>query len=1037
MAEINNLITFKTDTGGLDEASQKFDLLADKEKVLVRQLQDLEKQKNIDLFNAKNATEAAAAQDRYGKSVKATRTELDNTRKSLADLSEAQKGVALAPVAEAATKSFRTLYKETVNQIKTMEVLGQTGTAEYAKLVKEAGRLNDIAGDVSRTIKNQGSDTKVFDTLSSGLNAVTGAYTALTGAQQLFGSADKDTQEQMVKLQSAMAISMGLSQTLNELQRESAIMKAVETLQTKALTAATRLQTSSTVGATVAQRALNLVAKANPYVLLASLLITVVGALLLFSNGNKKAAETQIALNEAVKEGLDALKEQDEIYKASAKVRTDALQHEIDLIAARGGSEAEQAAMRAKLLEQQKQDAATVAGRYAQEIKDIDKNAAAVMQLTEQVHNLNAVKGSGTSSVMFDIRGNGKLVKLDIDEAIKLAQSQLDAKKQAFQLGFDAKTGLTKASEDITVFQNQQAKIARDRANQSAIAEAEARLIVAKKETAEELAAQIAVIQEKRRVDLLNVELTAGDRKKINAQADKDIAQAQNTYRIAELSAEKNVIDAKLAASLSGSDAEFEAKKQLLAKQKEIDLSEYQITASKKLLVEENYQKAVFDLSRDYIFKKAENDLNTQLSVIKTRLTYVRQGTLQELNLREDEIRKQQQLDIASAQQSITNTDELAAKIEEIKAESDRQIADNHKQYIADMLSFDEQMYQFELDAQLSAYKLQHKNTTDFSKQEYETTKAFLNKQSTDLEAEYIGRSKNDKDYKLRRAAIDKSITDNTVSEAQRAADKAKEIQQSLVSGFEESISSISNTLFSVASDQAQQAIDDFQHYYTTDADAAAKNSNLKLVTEQQYNAKLLELKRKQAQQTKDEALFNAGIAEAEAILNIWTKWAANPVVASALTALTLATFAVQIHAIESKPLPKYAKGRKGGKAELAEVSEAGGELVYYPRRSTVTLTEGASVIPAWKTQQLIGDMRSFGIPQLPHISKKSIAESKQETIDYKRLASEIGLQIKGNLKIPQATQRPVSINVDQTGVTVRDGNATTHYLNKKYIGNA
>jgi hypothetical protein len=513
-----NPIKPKVDNAGLDEAAQRFDLLIDKEKVLTRQLKELEKQRNVDLFNARNATEAAAAQDKYGKSVDKIRGTLKTTRQSIEELSEAQKDASVAPIAEAATKSFRTLQRETLNEIKTMQVLGQT-TGEYADkyegLLRKAGELNDIQGDVNEQVKKLGSDTRVFDTVASGLNAVTGAYTALTGAQQLFGSEDKDMQEQMVKLQSAMAISMGLTQTLNELQKESAIMGAVSAIQTRALTAATRLQTSSTIGATVAQRVLNLVAKANPYVLLASLLITVVGALLLFSNGNKKAAETQIALNEAVKEGLDALKEQDEIYKSSAKVRTDALQQEIDLIAARGGSEAEQAAVRAKLLQQQKQDASEMAGRYAQEIKDIDKNANAVLALTEQVHNLNAAKALGTNSVMFDIRGNGKLLPVDVDDAIKLAQSKLDNKKEAFQLGFDAKTGLQKASDDIATFQNQQDKIARDRANKSAVANAEERLIVAKKETAEELAAQIAAIQEKRRVDLVNVELTEGERKKI------------------------------------------------------------------------------------------------------------------------------------------------------------------------------------------------------------------------------------------------------------------------------------------------------------------------------------------------------------------------------------------------------------------------------------------------------------------------------------------------------------------------------------------
>ncbi|MFK2394780.1 hypothetical protein ACIXOK_02805 [Bacteroides fragilis] len=60
-------------------------------------------------------------------------------------------------------------------------------------------------------------------------------------------------------------------------------MDSVRTTQIKAKTAAEALSTKGTIAATAAQKVFNVVASANPYVLLATALVTVVGALYLFA----------------------------------------------------------------------------------------------------------------------------------------------------------------------------------------------------------------------------------------------------------------------------------------------------------------------------------------------------------------------------------------------------------------------------------------------------------------------------------------------------------------------------------------------------------------------------------------------------------------------------------------------------------------------------------------------------------------------------------------------------------------------------------
>jgi len=100
-----------------------------------------------------------------------------------------------------------------------------------------------------------------------------------------------------------------------------------------------------------------------------------------------------------------------------------------------------------------------------------------------------------------------------------------------------------------------------------------------------------------------------------------------------------------------------------------------------------------------------------------------------------------------------------------------------------------------------------------------------------------------------------------------------------------------------------------------------------------------------------------------------------------------------------------------------------------------------ASIIPAGKSNKLrdaIGIMRDYNIPAMPYISNKAMEEAKISNagINYDLLARKIGEQMKQNLIIPKSIQRPVSINVDHSGTRVTDGDTTTHYRNRKYIGN-
>lgn len=201
---------------------------------------------------------------------------------------------------ENAMKPVRQELKEIIQQMAELKVRGEDTGEEYQRLARRAGELKDAMGDATAEVQRLASDTSDLDTVLSAMTTAGGAFESVIGSLELMGVGTEDVEEAQRKLQATMAVVQGLTAIQNNLQKESALMLGVSALQTWALqkaeiaeAAAKNGGTVATVAATVAQRAFNAVAKANPYVLLATALVTVVGALALFAKGSNDAKRAQ------------------------------------------------------------------------------------------------------------------------------------------------------------------------------------------------------------------------------------------------------------------------------------------------------------------------------------------------------------------------------------------------------------------------------------------------------------------------------------------------------------------------------------------------------------------------------------------------------------------------------------------------------------------------------------------------------------------------------------------------------------------------
>lgn len=145
-------------------------------------------------------------------------------------------------------------------------------------IINKAGELRDTYSDVANAIKNTANDTMVFSGITQGVQALTATLQVGAGVATAFGVSQEKVAAVQQKLTSLIAITNGLSQIQNALQKDSALMTLVRTVREQGLaaalglkTAATAADTAATTANTVATEANSAALKRNPIGLIATL----------------------------------------------------------------------------------------------------------------------------------------------------------------------------------------------------------------------------------------------------------------------------------------------------------------------------------------------------------------------------------------------------------------------------------------------------------------------------------------------------------------------------------------------------------------------------------------------------------------------------------------------------------------------------------------------------------------------------------------------------------------------------------------------
>lgn len=135
--------------------------------------------------------------------------------------------------------------RELQNDMARMRLNGEQNTEEYRQMAEKAAQLSDTLGDLRAQTSILANDDANLQGFISGVNGLSGAFTTATGVMSLFASENENLMKVQARVQSVMAITMGLQQVFNALNKDSAFRLVTVTKVKNLLTAANyRLATS-------------------------------------------------------------------------------------------------------------------------------------------------------------------------------------------------------------------------------------------------------------------------------------------------------------------------------------------------------------------------------------------------------------------------------------------------------------------------------------------------------------------------------------------------------------------------------------------------------------------------------------------------------------------------------------------------------------------------------------------------------------------------------------------------------------------------
>lgn len=221
------------------------------------------------------------------------------------------------------TAPLKLKLRELTNVLGDMEMQGKANTVEFTQLAQYAGTLKDALGDAQQAIRSYSDDAMSIEAATQAMGAFASIGSVATGVMGLLGTENEDLQKTLVKVQSAMAVSNGIQQVANALNKDSVLMLKLKSTWSNISAAAAGKEavamgasTVATTANTVATKAWN-VAKAISKALFGDftgLILVGAAALTTYSIATSDAKDAEEEQNKALEESKKKIDEQRESY---------------------------------------------------------------------------------------------------------------------------------------------------------------------------------------------------------------------------------------------------------------------------------------------------------------------------------------------------------------------------------------------------------------------------------------------------------------------------------------------------------------------------------------------------------------------------------------------------------------------------------------------------------------------------------------------------------------------------------------------------
>lgn len=213
----------------------------------------------------------------FSTSIKKVKDNLPNLKKELNASRKEAMGLALA-------------YSK-LSESEKQSGFGKALARELEEAKKRTAELVDMTSDLQTEFKNLASDTATWDAMKEGIGVAKDIATGYIGTIATLSGKEKELQPLIAKIAAVQGLANSAISVGNALQKQSSIMLGIRRIQEAALAKSIELETVATGKATVAQQAFNAVAKANPYVLLASAAAAAVLGIIAYTNATYKSAD--------------------------------------------------------------------------------------------------------------------------------------------------------------------------------------------------------------------------------------------------------------------------------------------------------------------------------------------------------------------------------------------------------------------------------------------------------------------------------------------------------------------------------------------------------------------------------------------------------------------------------------------------------------------------------------------------------------------------------------------------------------------------